>query len=356
MNFFKKAIALFLILGFITGCVPIESPDMPTILWNQGSVGDDDSVVPLEIEPDSNGRTETSAPTLVPAPENARPPAETLHSGGIFMYNFETDTVVFARNEHERFPPASIAKILTLLVVLENVDDLSKIVQVTEAAFEPFDSGDPNFEDAAIARIEVGQTNVTYLDALYGLMLPSGCEAANILAYNVGGGCMDTFVQMMNNKAREIGALNSNFTNASGLYEYNYYSTAYDMFLISKYTLEKYPLFMEISASPTWRMPPNSDHPDGYNIRNTSAGLLLIHELDYTIGIKIGSIFEVFRGGIRFDGFTTLVSMAQKNGLTFMTVSLDADYYDEEGRWSGWHYEDHAVLYEWAYGQFTIDN
>jgi D-alanyl-D-alanine carboxypeptidase (penicillin-binding protein 5/6) len=187
-------------------------------------------------------------------------------------------------------------------------------------------------------------------------MLPSGCEAANILAYNVGNGDMDVFVQMMNDKAREIGARNSNFTNASGLYEYNYYSTAYDMFLISKYTMEKYPLFMEIAATPLWEMPPNSERPDGYTIRNTSAGLLLLHELDYTIGIKIGSIFEVFRGGIRFDGFTTLVSMASKNGLTFLTVSLDADYYDEEGKWSGWHYEDHAALYEWAYSQFTIDN
>ncbi|MCL2637546.1 MAG: hypothetical protein FWD48_04165 [Oscillospiraceae bacterium] len=348
----KKAVALLLVLILTAGCVAIESPDMPTILWQQGNVGDD-SVHPNNN--DTDGATESSPPTLIPNPAEAIPPAETLHSGGIYMYNFEFDTVIYARNEHERFPPASIAKILTLLVVLENVSDLNAIVAVTEEAFAPFDSGDPNMEDAAIARIEVGQTNVSYLDCLYGLMLPSGCEAANILAYNVGGRSMENFVQIMNEKAREIGALNSNFTNASGLYEDDYYSTAYDMFLITKYTYEKYPLFMEIAASPAWQMPPNKDYPDGYSIRNTSAGLLLIHELDYAIGIKIGSIFEYFVGGIRLDGFATLVSMASKNGLTFMTVSLDADYYDEEKKWSGWHYEDHATLYEWAYGQFTIE-
>jgi D-alanyl-D-alanine carboxypeptidase (penicillin-binding protein 5/6) len=349
MSFLKRPIALLIIVFLLSGCVPIEPPDLQVVLEQQGVpsalVSDGESEPEPEPEP---------VPALVPSPADAPLPAETLHSGGIYMYNFEFDAVVFARNEHERFPPASIAKILTLLVVLENIDDLSRIVEVTEAAFAPFDSGDPNMEDAATARIEVGQTNLTYLDVLYGLMLPSGCEAANILAYNVGGGCMDTFVVMMNEKAREVGALNSNFTNASGLYEYNFYSTAYDMFLITKYTYEKYPLFMQISASPTWRMPPNSDFPDGYNIRNTSAGLLLIHELDYTIGIKIGSIFEVFRGGIRFDGFTTLVSMAHKNDLMFMTVSLDADYYDEEGAWSGWHYSDHAALYEWGYSTFSI--
>ncbi|MDR2559392.1 MAG: hypothetical protein LBC86_07625 [Oscillospiraceae bacterium] len=348
----KKAFVL-LLTGLIlsAGCVPIEPPELQVVLEQQ-NVGFDTYVEPLaELESEQ-------VPTLAPSPADAVPPEvnHTLYSGGIYMYNFEFDTVVYARGEHERFPPASIAKILTLLVVLESVDDLNQYVAVTEAAFAPFDSGDPNMEDAATSRIEAGQTNVTYLDALYGLMLPSGCEAANILAYNVGGGCMDTFVVMMNEKAREIGAFNSNFKNASGLYEYDYYSTAYDMFLISKYTFEKYPLFMEIASSPSWEMPPNSERPEGYPIRNTSAGLLLIHELDYAIGIKIGSIFEVFRGGIRFDGFTTLVSMASKNGLTFMTVSLDADYYDEEGGRSDWHYSDHAELYEWVYGQFTIES
>jgi D-alanyl-D-alanine carboxypeptidase (penicillin-binding protein 5/6) len=348
----KKALALLLGLILLSGCVPITT-DLQVVLEQQGirNTGDDTLGVPYEED-------EPSVAVLVPAPGEAIPPEvnHEIHSSGIYMYNFEFDTVVYAKNEHMRFPPASIAKILTLLVVLENVDDLSQFVTVTEAAFAPFDSGDPNMEDAATSRIEVGQTNVTYLDALYGLMLPSGCEAANILAYNVGGGCMDTFVVMMNDKAREIGTLNSNFKNPSGLYEYDFYSTAYDMFLISKYAFDNYPLFMEISASPTWRMPPNRDFPDGYFIMNTSAGLFTVHELDFTIGIKIGSIFEVFRGGIRFDGFTTLVSMAHKNNLTFMTVTLDADYYDEEGKRSGWHYADHAELYEWVYGQFTIDN
>jgi D-alanyl-D-alanine carboxypeptidase len=359
----KKFLALLSALIFIAGCLPIEpilEADSPQLLMN-GYVESDDPVRPSESD-ETNGQTESSAPTpvLIPSPENAVPPSQNhiINSGGVYMYNFETGEAVYARNEHMLFPPASIAKIMTLLVVLENVSDLNAFVVVTDEAFWDFESGDPNFEDAATARTEIGQANLTYLDCLYALMLASGADVSNILAYNVGNGSLAAFADMMNAKAREIGALNSNFTNASGLYEYDFYSTAYDMFLITMYAMENYPMFLEIALTPSYEMPPNSERPEGYTINNTSARLRTHHDLDFADGIKTGSIFEVFRGGVRFDGFTTFVSMAQKDGMSFLLVTMDADYYiyDEDGNRSrsGFLFTDHVEMYEWAYGTFTI--
>jgi len=341
----RRILALLLSVSLLTACAPIEEP---VILEHQA--GGAILSIPLE----SDEQTEPPAPAvpvLNPSPARVQPPPA-LYSGGVYMYNTETDTVVFAKNEHVKYPPASIAKIMTLLVVMDNTDDLNSPVEVTREAFADFDNGDPNFDGAAIAGIEVGQTNLSYLDCLYALMLPSGCEAANILAYNAGGRSIPSFIDMMNEKALELGCLNTNFTNASGLYEENFYTTAYDMFLITKYTLDKYPMFREIYEKPFHQMPANKAYPEPYPARNVNQGLRILHDMDFAVGIKIGSIYEYFHGGVRLDGFMTLASIAEKNGLTFIIISLDADYYNEEGKWSGYHYEDHAVLYEWAYKTF----
>ncbi|MDR2531795.1 MAG: serine hydrolase [Oscillospiraceae bacterium] len=351
----KKKFALLLAgVILLTSCTLFEAPDdVPVNLEHQEA-----QITPLPDDSAHSAEEDTPVftPVLVPEPADVPPPEySAINSGGVYMYNLETGTAVYKRNEHERFPPASIAKIMTMLVVLENVPDLNQLVEVTDEAFADFDSGDPNFDGAAIAWIEPGQANLTYLDVLYALMLPSGCEAANILAYNAGGRNIAAFIDMMNEKAAELGCLNTNFTNASGLYEEDFYSSAYDMFLITKHTYEKHPLLMQISEKPSYSMPPNAERPDGYNVRNANAGLWLIHELDFATGIKIGSIYEYFHGGVRLDGFTTFVSKADRDGMSFLTVSLGADYYDEDGNWAGYHYEDHAVLYEWAYETFGVE-
>ncbi|MCL2019161.1 MAG: hypothetical protein FWG70_05305 [Oscillospiraceae bacterium] len=352
----KKVTVLFICVLLLSSCHPITQAGEGDayLVMNEYDIAVN---LTEESEPEDEDEPAPLTAMLVPKPEDVISPEEitVLYSGGLFMYNVETDTVVFKKNEHGRYPPASIAKIMTLLVVLDNVSDLNALVEVTYEAFADFDNGDPNMEDAAGAKIEQGQTNLSYLDCLYALILPSACEAANILAYNAGGGSIPNFIDMMNDKATELGCLNTNFTNASGLYEEDYYSSAYDMFLITKYTLDKYPLFEEIYKSPFHSMPPNDENPEGYFVRNTSAGLRVLHEMDFAEGIKIGSIYEYFHGSTRIDGFLTFVSMAEKDGLTFITVSLDADYYNDEGKWSGFHYDDHAALYEWAYEVFEIE-
>ncbi|MCL2634599.1 MAG: hypothetical protein FWD34_08825 [Oscillospiraceae bacterium] len=346
----KKLLVLFLtiiLLLNLTACTDISNPPPePVVSVSEETVGADDPVRPTtDPEP-------IHIPVFLPLPHNAPPPSELLHSGGVYMYNVEEDMAVFTLNEFNGLPPASIGKILTMLVVLENVPDLNESVRVTYDAFAAFDSDDPNMEGAAIAYIEVNQTNLTYLDCLYALMLASGCEAGNILAYNAGGGDMDAFVDMMNAFAADIGCVNTNFKNASGLYEVGFYTCAYDMFLITKYAIDNYPIFMEIAIAPEYEMPPNKKFPDGYIIQNTSRGF----KDGLATGIKTGSINEYFDlEGTHYDGFITLVSTATdpQTGLTYIIVTMDADFYNEERERSGYHFTDHRMLYEWAFSTFS---
>ena len=329
----------------LTSCQPIAEPAI--VLENVIELPVAEVVTIPEPQPELE-------PFLVPAPGDVSG-FPRFNSRAVFMYNFETDTVVLAQNEHIKLPPASIAKIMTCLVILETVPYLDALVQVTDEAFAPFESGDPNMDDAATAGIEPGQSNVKYIDCIFGLMLPSGCEAANILAYNGGNGSMDVFVDMMNAKARDIGAVNTNFTNASGLYEDGFYTTAYDMFLITKYAMDNHPLFMQIAAFDTYVMPANVQFPRGYLVGNANNRLATHFDFPYAAGIKIGQIYEYFVDGVRLDGFSTLVTFAEKDGMSYLLVTLGAEYYNEDRRPANNHFADHYMLYNWAFETFSLE-
>jgi len=285
------------------------------------------------------------------------PPAltEALHSRAVYVYDMNNNFCVYKKNEDEKLPPASILKIMTCLLVLEKVNDLSANVKTPQTVFAEFENGDPNTHNAADAGIQPEQDNLNYADVLHAMMLASGCEASNILAYNAGGGSIDVFVAMMNAKAKEIGCKNTRFTNAHGLYNPDNYTSAYDMFLITKYAYDNYPLFSEICAKTSYIMPANSKYPEGYKI-GTANKLMRDkddnpHYLDYATGIKSGSINEYFDDeGNYYDGFNTLVSLAEKDGLKYMTATLGSDYYDSEHKRAFFNYDDHIAIYGLLFG------
>jgi len=298
--------------------------------------------------------TTAAATTAEPVP----PPSH--YSSSVYMYDMNKGEVIYAVNENEPLPPASILKIMTGLIVFENVPDLDVIIEVPQSAFDEFTNGDPNTDNAADAGIQPWQANLTYRDALYALLVASGCEAGNILAYNVSSETGEAFTDLMNAEAKRLGCLNTHFTNAHGLYEQDNLTTAYDMFLITKYALDNYAEFAEICATTTYVMPPNSKYPNGYKIGTANK---LIRDKDdnphyrpYVTGVKSGSINEYFdRDGTRHDGFNTLVTTAEKDGASFMLVTLGAPFYTyENGERKRAHlnYDDHIALYEWAFANY----
>lgn len=281
------------------------------------------------------------------------------YSEGYYMVNLDLGTVIAAKNEHERCYPASVTKIMTAIVALEHCSDLQTSVKVTYDATNEFWEGDPNFEGAATAGVAVGQTNLTMEDCLYALLVSSACEVANVIAYNVGGGSIPTFIDMMNQKAAELGCTDTHFSNPHGLWQKDNYSTPYDLFLIAQYAVEKLPQFMEFCNATEYVLPANTYNPSAYTI--TSYNMLIRNIADnpyyyeYARGIKTGSLNVYWdENGVEQPGFMNFVSTASMNGFTYMLVTTDAPYYEADGTRTQGHFKDHIAFYKWAFRTFDI--
>lgn len=282
-----------------------------------------------------------------------------LASEGVYMVNLDTDIVVMSKNPDKKLYPASTVKIMTCLVALENIKDFSAKVDCPYECFNEFYGDNPNYYGASTAGIEPLQENVTYNDCLYGLMLASGCEAANILAYNIGGGDISKFIKMMNDTADKIGCTGTHFANTHGLFNENNYTTAKDLYLITKYALDKYPGFLKICNTYEYEMPKNETYPDGVTVTHTNA--MMRESSDYYYdgikGIKTGSInsYNLKKNGEwgeDIPGFCSLVTCAERGGYSYLVVTLQAPYTNSTGETGVTHFEDHAKLYDWAFDEF----
>lgn len=289
-------------------------------------------------------------------------PSFDIYSEGVYMVNLDTDIVIVSKNADQKLYPASTTKIMTCLVALENVKDFNEKVEVPYECFNEFWGSNPNYVGVSNAEIEPLQRNLTYQDCLYALMLPSACDAANIIAYNVGG-TLEHFVEMMNDTAEKIGCKNTRFANAHGLFNENNYSTAYDMYLITRYALDNYPGFIRICNTYEYVMPANSKYPDGYKIFHTNE--LMKSTSDYYCegvrGIKTGSIDRYyFKKEGKWDtkdyeyGSRALVTTAERNGYNYLLVTLGAPFFNEEGKLPEkiYSFVDHINLYDWAFSEF----
>lgn len=151
------------------------------------------------------------------------------------LFRLEDNTVLYAKNVHERLYPASLTKVMTALVALEN-GSLNQVLTATDAV-RITESG------AVLCGLESGDT-MTLDQALRILLVYSANDVGMLIAENIGGS-VEHFLEMMNEKARELGATNTNFTNPHGLTDLNHYTTAYDLYLIFNEAI-KYDTFNEI--------------------------------------------------------------------------------------------------------------
>lgn len=178
----------------------------------------------------------------------------TAEAGALF--DITDSAVLCSKHATERLHPASITKVMTALLALEegNLDD---IVTVTEASVIT-EAG------ASLCGIVPGD-QISLRDLLYGLMMPSGNDAANAIAVHMAGS-VDAFAEKMNERARRLGAMHSNFKNPSGLTDNEHYTTAYDLYLIFHEAL-KQPLFREIIGTHSYTA--NYKNKDGLSAAQT---------------------------------------------------------------------------------------
>ena len=257
-------------------------------------------------------------------------------SKAVYLENLNNKTVVYEKNADQQMYPASTTKIMTYIITAENVDDIDNTyVAVKEDVISGID---PESTVMGLSS-HVGE-KVSVKDLLYGLMLPSGNDAALVLADYVGDG-IPGFVEKMNAKATELGCKKTHFANPHGLYDTEHYSTARDMALIAKYAMNM-PKFMEI-CNTVYYTPKGFEelHNTNYMLDPEEEGGQYYYE--YTKGIKTGYLDQAGK---------CLVTSSDKSGDKYLCICLGADYsYDEDINYA---MKDTANLYGWAYENLGI--
>ena len=181
--------------------------------------------------------------------------------GGAIIIETATGRAVAARNPHTRFYPASTTKIMTLLVACENIknyeDTFTMNLEITDPLY---------VAEASVAGFLNGE-EITMTDLLYGLILPSGADAAIALAEKISGGEAE-FVKLMNKKAEELGLTDTHFVNTSGLYDSEHYTTAYDMAVILETALQN-PVCKKVLSTYRYTTSKTPQHPEGIELSAT---------------------------------------------------------------------------------------
>ena len=226
-----------------------------------------------------------------------------------------TGRVLYEKNAHTRMPMASTTKIMTAICALENCDP-DTLITVSDAAV--------GIEGSSIYLVK--DEKITIRDLLYGMMLNSGNDAATALACEVSGS-VEEFAKLMNKTARNIGAKNTNFVNACGLYEDEHYTTASDLALITAYGL-KNPVFAEIVSTYQKKISNGTDS----EVRVLKNHNRLLRQYDGCIGVKTGYTKKCGR---------CLVSSAVRDGVTLTCVTLNAP--------DDWN--DHTALLDYGFSR-----
>ena len=187
--------------------------------------------------------------------------SDSVQSSYALLVDLDDNTIVSQKSAYDRINPASMTKILTILVAAEHVTDLDDTFTITK------EITDFSYSHDCSAVGFLDEETVTVRDLLYGTILPSGGDAAAGLACYVAGS-MDSFVNMMNEKLAELGLSDTaHFTNCVGLYDENHYCSIYDMAMILKAAVEN-DLAREVLTAHTYTTSATEQHPEGITISN----------------------------------------------------------------------------------------
>lgn len=211
----------------------------------------------------SDSEREGSANHFVSTPDTAAISSENIISTHAILINESTDTIIASKGADERINPASMTKVLTVLVAAEQIkeEDLDDIFTMT------LDITDYVYVNGCSAAGFLDGEKVTVRDLFYGTVLPSGGDAAlGLAAYTAGS--QEAFVDKMNAKLEELGISDSaHVTNCIGIYDENHYCTVYDMAVIMKAAIQN-ELCREFLSAHTYTTTPTKQHPDGITISN----------------------------------------------------------------------------------------
>lgn len=229
------------------------------------------------------------------------------------LVDVNSHQVIAGKQYEEKIFPASMTKVMTLIVAVEHIEDMEATFEMTAELIDPLYR-----EDASMAGFAPGEM-VTAKDMLYGLILPSGADAAVGLA-NMISGTEEEFVKLMNEKCEELGLENTHFMNTSGLYHDKHYTTALEMAMIMEYAMSN-EMCAQILSTYQYTTNKTPQNPEGLLLTSTMFSRMYGNEVD-TVTIKAGKTGYVGEAG------SCLVSYAERGDDKYIAVSAKAS-----GKW-----------------------
>ena len=283
------------------------------------------------------------APTALAIPAA---PADNSRAVVLLAENGSSETVLFTKNEKERVYPASLTKIMTVLLAVEAIEN-------GQASLGDMVTAQPGFDfDMIIGGSSVYMTTgetMSLENLLYCAMIASANEVCNVIGTYIGG-TLDNFLAMMNDRATELGCTDTHFANTHGLPNPNHYTTAWDFALILK-EAASHELFMKICNTVDYTVP-DTNVASERHLENTNS---LINPTNYLYPGDFG--YEYARGvktGHTSEAGYCLASTAEKDGEVLLCIVMNCQAYQlDDGSWFYGHFIDSRALYEWGYENFS---
>ena len=249
-----------------------------------------------------------------------------IRSDSVVLMDGDTGQVLFEKNMNMKMYPASITKIMTALIALEKGNLRDTVTMSYDAVWTIG-------RDTSHIALDEGEM-LTLEGALYALSIESANDASNGIAELIAGN-MDDFAKQMTNRAKELGATNTNFTNAHGLHDISHYTTAHDMALIMAAAV-RIPEFTKIFTAITYSMPPTNRQPETRTFNRKNSLLEGRYKYEGVIGEKTGWTGD--------SGFT-YVAAARRNGRTLIVAVMRSP--DTASRW-----QDSRILFDYGFSEF----
>ncbi len=244
------------------------------------------------------------------------------------LINGDTGEVLYEKNAEKIQYPASITKLMTVLLALENGNPESTLTFSHDAVFS-IERGSNHIA------IDEGE-KLPFMDALYAILLESANEVSNGMAEHISGS-MEDFSTLMNIRAKELGCTNTNFVNAHGLHDDNHYTTAHDMALIAKELL-KFDLFKQVATTTTYEIAPTNIQSETRYMHMQNK--MVLPGSNYYYEPCIGG-----KTGFTDQALNTLVTYAKKDGMTLICVVLR-----DNGAAT---YTDSIALFDYGFNNYT---
>lgn len=232
-----------------------------------------------------------------------------LHSSNAILVNLDTNKILLDKGSDEIIYPASLTKIMTVLVAIENIPSLQEKILLPKSIFKNL------YEENASMAGFLPNEEVTAEDLLYGSMLPSGADASIGLADYITGS-ESKFVKLMNEKAKQLGMKNTHFMNATGLHHPDHYTTVKDISILLQYALTNN-TFRDIYTAERYSIKSTNLHPEG---------MTMTSRMFKSLNASEKSRSEIIGGktGYTEQAGLCLASLATINGEEYILVTVGA--------------------------------